>query len=86
MLSTKHIEQGDVAVVVEDDDAVDKEVHAVVVDDDDAGVEEVVGVKIPICQPQALTEEYLHGRCQLAKALLVPRKLQISKNRAAALM
>ena len=37
MLSRKHIEQGDVAVVVEDDDAVDEEVHAVVVDDDDAG-------------------------------------------------
>ena len=45
MLSRKHTEQGDVAVVVEDDDAVDEEVHAVVVDDDDAGVEEVVGVK-----------------------------------------
>ena len=85
MLSRKHIEQGDVAVVVEDDDAVDEEVHAVVVDDDDAGVEEVVGVKIPICQPQALTEEYLHERYQLAKALLVPPNLQISHNHAAVL-
>ena len=45
MLSTKHIDRGDVAVVVEDGGAIDEGVHAVVVDDDDAGVEEVVGVK-----------------------------------------
>ena len=34
-------------MVVEDDDAVDEEVHAVVVDDDDAGVEEVVEIRPP---------------------------------------
>ena len=42
MLSRKHVEQEDVAVVVHADDAIDAEVHAVVFDDDVAGVEEVV--------------------------------------------
>ena len=86
MLSRKHVEQEGVAVVVDGDDAIDAEVHAVVFDDDVAGVEEVVDVKVLICRPHALTEEYLPERCQLAKALHVLPNFQIFRNHAATLM
>ena len=86
MLSRKHVEQEGVAVVVHADDAIDAEVHAVVFDDDVAGVEEVVDVKVLICRPHPLTEEYLPERCQLAKALHVLPNFQIFRNHAATLM